>query len=135
MSRRRALCDAAIAKELLDISVAHVVHDEFFIGDAGDFGAEPEEYKKDWIFTSHSNCEGDLAATSSCEHGKATGVRTRRRGKQKKQSHPRLRNGHRVGEVSADDFRNVGDPVAHVDTACHVLVSTPELRLRNSGVG
>ena len=128
---------------------------EWFVGDIVDSGIEPEEYALDWSLCDQlklkrsvtvdasggahdcaESCLGDRrgalvmncaiidkaeldARKDGCDSERQKGGR-RLRGRAKKQGH--------VKHMGGND-------VVSCDTACHVLISTPELRLRNTGVG
>ena len=100
-----------------------VVLNDVFIGDANDPDVELDEYACDWDTCGGGGECGDVAIASSCDAQlKCRRARKRRSGKQGKQTFQRLHVEEKCGVVSCD-------------MACHVLVSTPELRLRNTGVG
>ena len=118
------------------------VGSEVYIGDIGDSGVEPEEYTADWAshacidqcmdhgamdnanngLASHGliHCDERIEKGASVLVEKGRRVHKRRGGKNVKQASQCLR---------------LCDDEGQKDTTFHVYASTPELRLRNTGVG
>ena len=152
--KRRALCDAAIAQELFEISGVNAKPQVFFIGDheLEPIGcSECEVWAVDWTrmdtlhsgsvsvgvqdcgaesLVGHTNKDGErqvqmsFKGSSRCDCKRGYRVRKRCSGKGLRQTCQCLRMFHEKG------CGIVGD-----ETSIQVLSATPELRLRNTGVG
>ena len=145
---RRANCDMALARARAELSEYGNCTQWFFIGDGGmvnaNFGMEGEEWCADWSSLDkgygqepvsgmgQGQVTGDKCCGVMIHQAQALAVRGKKGASSS--GRPRGRAKKQV-TVSAEDWRNVGDPLVCKSTTFQTLITTPAVRLRNIGVG
>ena len=127
----------ALARARAELSVQ-----SFFIGDVdgGESVCEERMWTEDWLQAAKLHSDGPEGSVGrSPRRGRPATQRTRKRAPAVQMEAGKLKGVcihiQKKGAVLAKDCRNVGDPVARADTEYHVQSSSPEVRLRNTGVG